>query len=832
MKSQLLVKLTSKLPIMLELIGLALVSVILLTWFGLQDYSKPSQIADSAFEQTLLLGNIQLAAPPAAWTAALCQQSLATKPDDRLATACRYVATGENTPTAPQLDANQQQHFEKLQLAFAQLYQQQRTQHSTAVTNTPDAHRNNLVEQISNLEPNEHLQRELAQQQINSKGSAVLYCGWWLTAHSIGSNPEQRIQDGRLLRSELFTGGYAPYQQFTDRLNVSADYHLGAVLLPQTWAAIPDAQANSPRPHACYQLAQTLYALQHPKTATAQVIASGAQATMLAATTPTPDHQLALSPAQLYLHAQQQLEFFYEQQAKYPKTQQMDRLSQSAHGYVVGLAWLTYLCLWLARQPFGWSIGLATRAGVMAVLWTLAHLLVNRHYPALLDPMWRNPVYWGIGGLSLLSIFWHQVARPRYLQQFDVPLPMVYPAIVLLLGTGFFVLLDWSMFGGYPAKRFIGVSQAQFLFYSFLMMACASLWATTLFAALQRGQTLISLVLQRLSMGRRGLGSLLVMLLVAVLMAGVMGLLLSGQPHITSELFRLLLLLLMAYLISQRSAYGQQLWPIPVILVFCAGLVVLLQVMTSDLGPAMLLAYSMMVLLLVYALHIGMVRWADGRLNQTMIRLPLMLMAVLVGLLLLWQLGLWLPQHANARSQERLLSMQQPFHSSNDQRALLLYFVHSVPEEGYGLNNTPWQGIGRGVPAQTQSDYMPMALYAVLGKVWLTGLLAIYMGLLLGVLARVRRMVGHRSGLPLSPMQHEQQRLQSFYAWFAALWVLFTLMQIVLSFGGNFGLTPLTGISLPLFSFGQVGLLVQALCLGLLLVQHRPYPTRSSSTCA
>ncbi len=187
--------------------------------------------------------------------------------------------------------------------------------------------------------------------------------------------------------------------------------------------------------------------------------------------------------------------------------------------------------------------------------------------------------------------------------------------------------------------------------------------------------------------------------------------------------------------------------------------------------------------------------------------------AVIIGIALLFGM---LAEHINFRSMERVMSMKVPFSSTNDQRAMLLYFINSVPDGGYGLGNTSWQGDYRGVPAQTQSDYFPMAIYGVLGASGLVSFIIIYVMFLLSLClpwftALNSRMTGAFTS------QQPVIEMKNFYAWAVALWSFFTITQICLSIMGNFGLTPLTGITLPLLSYGWVELAVSGVMVGMFL---------------
>ena len=116
------------------------------------------------------------------------------------------------------------------------------------------------------------------------------------------------------------------------------------------------------------------------------------------------------------------------------------------------------------------------------------------------------------------------------------------------------------------------------------------------------------------------------------------------------------------------------------------------------------------------------------------------------------------------------------------------------------------------MPEQTQSDYMPVALYGVLGKSKFTLLSILYLSwLAIIVLAYQRLTLGFNRRLSSIEMS------TSFFGWVAIIWTTTIMMQVCVTFMGNLGIAPLTGVSWPFLSYGQVSLVINCAVLGLLL---------------
>jgi cell division protein FtsW (lipid II flippase) len=197
--------------------------------------------------------------------------------------------------------------------------------------------------------------------------------------------------------------------------------------------------------------------------------------------------------------------------------------------------------------------------------------------------------------------------------------------------------------------------------------------------------------------------------------------------------------------------------------------------------------------------------------------------AVVTGTL--FQLG-----NVDSVTAARLESLAAPFASTNDQQALVAWFRHAAPVQGFGIGSTPWCGFSpagscSGVPAQIHSDYTFTAIVGVFGApaAWAAALASAWW------LHRLIRHHGRVSrGEPRLLASGGQVVFdgQALLSWIAVAWVVLTLCQLAVTVAGNLGLLPLTGVTFPFVSFGMTSLLVNTAFLALCL--NVDLPARSS----
>lgn len=263
---------------------------------------------------------------------------------------------------------------------------------------------------------------------------------------------------------------------------------------------------------------------------------------------------------------------------------------------------------------------------------------------------------------------------------------------------------------------------------------------------------------------------------------------LSGQP---SELLKVILVVFLAgYLSENRSLLAEEstrigpvrLPPIPYLAPMVAMVAIALSIVVvqRDLGAA----------LLFFAVFLALLYVATGRLSYVLLGLA----AFLLGSLVLYNLF----GHVQARVDNWLDPFADPL-GAGFQTIQALYAFARGGFLGVGLGaGLPTIGGRIPIPA-VHTDYPLAALGEELG---LIGLLAI-LGLYLVVVQR---------GLRIAAAAHDD-----FRAILAAGLALVVGVQAFIIAAGNLKLIPLTGITLPLISYGGSSLLANAVVVGLLL---------------
>ena len=163
---------------------------------------------------------------------------------------------------------------------------------------------------------------------------------------------------------------------------------------------------------------------------------------------------------------------------------------------------------------------------------------------------------------------------------------------------------------------------------------------------------------------------------------------------------------------------------------------------------------------------------------------------------------------------DRLEAWDQPFDSKLDYLAQITWFLQHAGWTGSGAGNTAWCGhmgslVGRclGMPTETQSDYTLAALAGLWGPfaAWaLVAACALWLLVLMRLAAN-------------APRPHHGIDAASLAASAGALYALLLLAQLFVTCLGNVGVLPLTGVTLPLLSWGRASLLSATLAMALVL---------------
>jgi cell division protein FtsW (lipid II flippase) len=263
---------------------------------------------------------------------------------------------------------------------------------------------------------------------------------------------------------------------------------------------------------------------------------------------------------------------------------------------------------------------------------------------------------------------------------------------------------------------------------------------------------------------------------------------LSGQP---SELLKVILVVFLAgYLSENRSLLAEEstrlgplrLPPLPYLAPMGAMWAIALGIVVvqRDLGAA----------LLFFAVFLALLYVATGRTSYV------------VGGLVLFLAGSWVLYHLFGHVQQRVDNWLDPWADPSGagfQTVQALYALARGGLLGVGLGaGLPTIGGRLPVPA-IHTDYPLAALGEELGLIGLLAILGIY-------LVVVER------GLRIAAAAHDD-----FRALLAAGLALVVGIQAFIIAAGNLKLIPLTGITLPLISYGGSSLLANAIVVGLLL---------------
>jgi hypothetical protein len=160
--------------------------------------------------------------------------------------------------------------------------------------------------------------------------------------------------------------------------------------------------------------------------------------------------------------------------------------------------------------------------------------------------------------------------------------------------------------------------------------------------------------------------------------------------------------------------------------------------------------------------------------------------------------------------QSRIKLMLEPMRAKVSDFARLLEFQASGQPDGHGIQDLPWCNLdGVCVPIQILSDYMPTLLSAMFGNfvAHIIFVMSALCCILVGV-ESLRRMISGAGFM----------KLLAGVAFFLALG---SLVQIVLTFLGNWHLIPLTGLGAPFFSIGLSSSLAPTLAVALWLVSTK-----------
>jgi cell division protein FtsW (lipid II flippase) len=405
-----------------------------------------------------------------------------------------------------------------------------------------------------------------------------------------------------------------------------------------------------------------------------------------------------------------------------------------------------------------------------------------------------------------------------------------YPGLVVATGVGWLVLLDLSA-NGNVNHRYLALYHQGHLWFGMLTLSVAAFARQPFARAFGWTLSMLDALAGKLRarMGAAASAGLALLLILALI--GAVAAALPNRQQLSSEIVRLWLIAGASWFFFLRGdPFAERLarsgssivsllrYVSPLLGV--ALVLVGVQVITRYLGPLLIACYGAGAFV---AAAIAM--WWHQRWQAYRSALALA-MLLFVGWIVAATAGLFALGGLDDVTAGRLENLAAPLASANDQLALVTWFRHAAPAEGFGLGGVPWCGhvLGAscsGVPAQIQSDYTLTALVGVFGwtTTWaLTLAMAIWLHRLI---ARHRRVTRGEPRLIVvkGRIVNDDQALLS---WVGLTWVVLMLCQLAVTVAGNLAVLPLTGVTFPFVSFGMTSLVVNMALLGLCINVNRP----------
>lgn len=523
--------------------------------------------------------------------------------------------------------------------------------------------------------------------------------------------------------------------------------------------------------------------------------------------------------------------------------------SATAHAYWLQTHVGTLLLAWSALGTLVLMVGRAAlpTAGKLcasAVLWLLAWGTLQQTWQG--DALWRVAdfnAWWVLAGLAFL--LWPVLTRlVAYLAGPGQTHPAqilrsvwVYPGFILLSGLSVLWLLDYAARGPQP-KHLLGYKQLQtwlgaVVIYTVIAGVRPAMLGTLAWVLSRIDKRSGEAVAQQAAPSLRWSVAVLTTLAMGtVIVCGSRGLL---KPAVTNELLRAPLYLVGGWMLYRwQGAAARNGWHMNIRLIsrllLVAGVPLLALAVLGDKGPMLILAYSGAIILSLLALQAVM-----GPRPRSSILVAILLSsclvwglhAALVNLIAPWtdtlntrlqalQILHDLPDATLWQEQLNITAPTTPL----DFLQRLHWFMQSAGVWGHGLGHTPWCGYsgnlgaaceawvgsrhefkdnGAGVPWQTASDYG----YAGLTGVWGPILAALALVLLVSWLWRL---LPRRTDLQTQGVVSMDALGLSMVALFAVT----TLVQTAITVLGTLAITPMTGVTLPLLSYGTSSLWVCA----------------------
>jgi len=504
----------------------------------------------------------------------------------------------------------------------------------------------------------------------------------------------------------------------------------------------------------------------------------------------------------------------YEYSNDYKRT--IQTLSLTAVGHVVFIV-LILSCFFVIKMMC-YSMSFFYKLFTYTASWSIVYYACNYFlgYP-LIDDYFTK-----ISSIVIVALILFGMSNKNaYQHKYEAVSVVIYPIFSLILGVSAFFVLDWSLLSNYNDLRFLAIRQYGYIFLALMIMSIAPLLKDGIFEIVSKiidsFYSVLRFIMTRKN-AREFFKAAVIILLFMLVVASFLMINKERFANLGSETMRAIFIIVSAGFVSLLPSTSQQ----RSIVVFgLFALLILLLIFfvggaLKDFGPLMIISYSIIVLMMAKLLvWLSVQSWFKNKkpLLPTVMFLVLMISAVIVAL----NAFISLSELGTERTRERVVSMREPFASTSDQMALTRYFTASVPSDGYGLGGVPWRvDNGQGVPQQTQSDYVPMALYGILGPYKFFGFCMLYFVWITVLITKYRAL-----SLGFNSKFTHQEMLNTFFSWVAVIWSVVIISQVCITLMGNLGIAPLTGVSWPFLSYGQVSLVINCFILGLIVTKTK-----------
>jgi hypothetical protein len=167
----------------------------------------------------------------------------------------------------------------------------------------------------------------------------------------------------------------------------------------------------------------------------------------------------------------------------------------------------------------------------------------------------------------------------------------------------------------------------------------------------------------------------------------------------------------------------------------------------------------------------------------------------------------------------RLDEMIEPFKQGTGEIAKLNWLRGSAGFSGHSFGELPYYGhyinqLGSTTvvtPAQIQSDYTATHIVAVWGYLPGLLLLALYLAWIMAAFTIGARNASYADKSPSA----------RFVGWCIALAALMVFIQAMLTFAGNFAIAPLSGLTMPMVSYGSATMIFCTLLISLIYAKEK-----------